>query len=313
MFDDEEEVVQWAEGREKSISKFIKEKDQNSFYCNPLKADIYQMAAMGVDGTFFEGIPSFDDVAMILGLRAIPLTQIIGPLAIMIWAIYSIDWSKVEIGAPFDYERGSDTNGVSRNFRTVLAALVLFLFCLYSLSSAKADDANLMKLRLLCWTMDGANEDNWILLYIGPFINSWIFVMTCCDMFLIFFLAESPMDVVFDSFGLLFLFNLDDIPGQIDALLPDWPADTAGNVYWYRVHEVWKEHGFSFEDFDHNTEDQIADPDYAFDHASEIKEEYGIGINPLYLGARVILRPMLIVLPAAYLLLNQSLGPKKES
>lgn len=255
---------------------------------------------------------SFDDAMKVIGLWTIPIVQLVGPVAIMVWAIYELDWSEVAIRAPFKYQRGSQSHGVSVVFSELLAVLLLFLFCLFSLSSSVGDDENLLKLRLLCTTTkDRAMADSCLLTCVGPFINTWVTVLSCIDMLLVFFLAESPKDVVFDSLGLLFLFNLDDIPGDIDGLLPSWPAQSAGNVYWYKMNAVWAEDGFAFTDPECNTDNGVADPDDAYENVDEISKKYGIGRNCVYAVGRMIMRPMVIALPLFYLLLKESVHAKR--
>jgi len=53
-------------------------------------------------------------------------------------------------------------------------------------------------------------------------------------MFFLFILASAdkgPKDIVFDSLGLAFLYNLDDIGGDLTLLDEEWDEDMIGDIY----------------------------------------------------------------------------------
>merc|ERR1719336_483372 len=117
----------------------------------------------------------------------IALIQLIGPVAILVWSIWALDWSEVEVRTPFDYEYGSQTHGVSCITTRLMCCMFLFLFTLFGLATLKKDDETLLKLRLMNLSMrePGTPEIGWFTLNcVGPFINAWVVVLTSIDMLL---------------------------------------------------------------------------------------------------------------------------------
>merc|ERR1712151_911095 len=70
------------------------------------------------------------------------------------------------------------------------------------------------------------------LLHVGAMINCWVILWCCIDCCFVVGAAQSPDSVLFNSLGLLFLFNLDDVGGTLSFVEEDdWPADRIGWIY----------------------------------------------------------------------------------
>ena len=62
-------------------------------------------------------------------------------------------------------------------------------------------------------------------------------VLTVC----VFWSAETPKDIVFDSLGLLFLSRLDDIGGDLGLIQEsEWPSDSLGMFFCFNLDELSK-------------------------------------------------------------------------
>merc|ERR1712157_601813 len=67
---------------------------------------------------------------------------------------------------------------------------------------------------------------------VGAFINCWIVMWTCLDMFVVVGASKTPQDLLLDSLGLLFLYNLDDIGGELGFVNEDdWPGLRIAWIY----------------------------------------------------------------------------------
>merc|ERR1712087_460735 len=92
----------------------------------------------------------------------------------------------------------------------------------------------------LCRVFDKAaareewNNPNELWLWVGAFINVWALISCSVCMLFCFILAGSdkgPKDIIFDSLGLTFLYNLDDIASDLDFLDEKWDEDMMGDIY----------------------------------------------------------------------------------
>ena len=59
----------------------------------------------------------------------------------------------------------------------------------------------------------------------GAFVNCWVVLWSCVDAYVIIGACSNTKDLLFDALGLLFLYNLDDIGGELGFLGDnDWPG-----------------------------------------------------------------------------------------
>jgi hypothetical protein len=68
-------------------------------------------------------------------------------------------------------------------------------------------------------------------LWLGAALNTWCLLTCSIALLLCFVFSESPKDVIFDALGLTFLYNLDDVGGDLGLLDEQWDEDLLGDVY----------------------------------------------------------------------------------
>eukprot|EP00928_Gymnodinium_smaydae_P014426 TRINITY_DN15280_c0_g1_i1.p1 TRINITY_DN15280_c0_g1~~TRINITY_DN15280_c0_g1_i1.p1 ORF type:complete len:337 (-),score=84.32 TRINITY_DN15280_c0_g1_i1:78-1088(-) len=86
-------------------------------------------------------------------------------------------------------------------------------------------------------------------LWMGAFMNLWALVSTLGASYVCFATSSAPGDVMYNALALTFLYNLDDVGGDVLVVSPSsWPALGVG---WLekRVHEVHREPETPFYDF----------------------------------------------------------------
>jgi len=118
-------------------------------------------------------------------------------------------------------------------------------------------------------------------LYIGAFVNSLCLVLCSLAMVFMFILEDGPKDLVLDGLGLAFLYNLDDIGGDLAFLDEKWDEDFMGSIYG-----------------------ELADAEAGLlDDAARRRQET-FTADTIYSMSRVLLRVLLGVLPLIFLFLE---------
>jgi len=74
-------------------------------------------------------------------------------------------------------------------------------------------------------------------LILGVCVNCWVVVWCCLDSYIVIGASETPSDLVKDALALLFLYNLDDIGGDLGFFSSDdWPGVRVAWIYDEIVH-----------------------------------------------------------------------------
>merc|ERR1712066_1174916 len=74
-------------------------------------------------------------------------------------------------------------------------------------------------------------------LVMGAIVNCWVVFWSALDMYVVCGASNTPQDLLMDALGLLFLYNLDDIGGDMAFLEEDdWPALRLAWIYEIMVH-----------------------------------------------------------------------------
>merc|ERR1712039_1012836 len=69
-------------------------------------------------------------------------------------------------------------------------------------------------------------------LYLGAFTNNYLVIMCSLNFLFCVGASESPKDLIIDAIGLLFIFNLDDVAGELGFVdEEDWPAKALAWIY----------------------------------------------------------------------------------
>jgi len=62
-------------------------------------------------------------------------------------------------------------------------------------------------------------------LRLGAFVNTWVIVWLSIDMYFVMGVSDTVQDVLMDALGLAFLYNLDDVSGDLGFVdEDDWPG-----------------------------------------------------------------------------------------
>jgi len=80
-----------------------------------------------------------------------------------------------------------------------------------------------------------------IALFSGAFINCWTVLWCSLASYVVVGASETPKDVLLDSLGMLFLYNMDNIGselGFVDA--DDWPGERLGWIFQEMVKKNWE-------------------------------------------------------------------------
>lgn len=69
-------------------------------------------------------------------------------------------------------------------------------------------------------------------LYMDALVNTWVIGWCCIDVFLVVGDSKSPSDVLMNALGLVFLYNLDDVGGDLGFINEnDWPGLRLSWIY----------------------------------------------------------------------------------
>ncbi|CAJ1393193.1 unnamed protein product [Effrenium voratum] len=201
---------------------------------DPVKGNIYRFWALGGrKKTWLHW----------LGLRVIFLIQLVAPLAILRWAVYTYEWEKTEVRF-VKYEFGDYAYGGSHVFARVLQVLFTYsivLHCLSIVKKAAKENALLYTLFENLQKMKDTEKGEPLKLEVSRWAQSCLVLdcgMLCylttvglVDMVLIFTMAGSPKDICFDALGLLFIFHLHEVDGGLSFVsVQDFHADRVGEL-----------------------------------------------------------------------------------
>mmetsp|Transcript_85212 Transcript_85212/g.275914 ORF Transcript_85212/g.275914 Transcript_85212/m.275914 type:complete len:341 (+) Transcript_85212:686-1708(+) len=217
--------------------------------CAPISGNLYMYRALMFFGDSSGLFQAKAGPVMRGGLIVIVIVQLCGPLCILFWVLH-----RIEIGPNghifgvhelMNYQTGSDTHGLSYIGQRFLGVLFLLLFSLNGLYVIKKDRAETEKVVNMCKifkraaTVRGYQKPQERWLFAGAIINSGCLIMCCCCMVFLFIIVEDgPKDVLFDAFGLTFLYNLDDIGGDLAFLDGKWDEDQMGDIYGMMADEM---------------------------------------------------------------------------
>ncbi|CAK0795264.1 unnamed protein product [Prorocentrum cordatum] len=205
-----------------------------------LPGNIYRIAALGTltGGLFESGVePSetFSRLVRLVGCITIFLIQICGP-PLLIASVY-FDWGVLrESDISWGDWEPSFSDWAAIKTTKVLSTLFLFVFSINGLYVILQEKQSWLKIyktfRYLKHNTPNMDVRGEPFLILGPIVNSWVILLTCIASFTILGASFSPRNVLFDALGLLFLYNLDDIEGDLGFVsADDWDGLRLGWVY----------------------------------------------------------------------------------
>jgi len=205
-----------------------------------LPGNIYRIAALGTltDQLFEKGVdPSedFSKLVRLVGCITVFLIQICGP-PLLIASVY-FDWGVLrENDISWGDWEPSFSDWAAIKTTKILSTLFLFVFSINGLYVILQEKQSWLKIyktfRYLKHNTPNMDVRGEPFLILGPIVNSWVILLTCVASFTILGASFSPRNVLFDALGLLFLYNLDDVDGDLGFVsTDDWDGLRLGWVY----------------------------------------------------------------------------------
>lgn len=195
-----------------------------------LPGNIYSIAALRI-GELCTPTLSPASLARRLGFLMVFVIQLIGPVMIF-WQLTTnrgvdyadrIQWDKFHLEFPYSSDWASEQCATK-----LMSFLFVSVFCLNG-AFCQIDDMNawlkvdkIFRILEHNGSMRGTSEN---LLKLGAFMNCWVILWLELDVFIALGNADTVQDVLMDALGLTFIFNLDDIAGDLGFVdKDDWPG-----------------------------------------------------------------------------------------
>jgi len=199
-----------------------------------LPGDIYSVAAFSLTALIERALDcpsilvSLKTMAAIFGFVCIFLIQLVGPLMIFFNRTYGIASDKDDMLKFENMRFDTEEWFTERRYTKLLGLLFVICFILNGLFVQLDEGASWRKIdrifRILNVNgeMQGTCEGA---LQLGAFMNFWVIAWLSLDVYFICGLAENAQDVLFDALALTFLYNLDEISGDLGFVNDDdWPG-----------------------------------------------------------------------------------------
>eukprot|EP00811_Abedinium_folium_P001391 NODE_11270_length_1297_cov_6.830769.p1 GENE.NODE_11270_length_1297_cov_6.830769~~NODE_11270_length_1297_cov_6.830769.p1 ORF type:complete len:312 (-),score=53.34 NODE_11270_length_1297_cov_6.830769:263-1198(-) len=212
------------------IGEYVKKGEDEPL---PIPGNLYSYWAFEAFAIKHKVLPKDSSVLRGVGLLCIAIIQIVGPVAIFFWAWFELDMAAMTIGlGEFEYKFGSGEQGISNLTKQALGTMFLFLFNLYGVYSLRKQGSvndKLWEIATFCKDNNSVVKRRWI--FVGAFMNVFCIIGLSVCMWPLFELADSPKDVLFDALGLMFLYHLDDIDGELGFISDRWDATFYGMLH----------------------------------------------------------------------------------
>lgn len=183
-----------------------------------------------------------------LGLLFIFAAQAFAPPACIINNLHEMDWTHWKFGVD-DWmfrmdERTQQYHGISNFFKHVVATIFLFMFTLNGMVVIKQERIASMKISAMLERRQEIDPDynkdvNYFWLITGRIMNCVVVLECVVITYFSFVLSDTPMDVLFNAMAVTFLYNLDDIGGEMGFLGDeDWDGEELGKLYYWDVFDM---------------------------------------------------------------------------
>lgn len=212
-----------------------------------LEGNVYSIGAFGAlnipknesSHRSFSGIRSR---SRLVGCCAIATVQILGPPCVLCSALRGMYDSR-HLWDPMDPDN-SLSDWKNRAPTKLLGTLLLFLFIMNGLFVVVECKDTWFKLyntfQYLKRSADFKVQGLWFL-YLGAFIDCWTVFLCCAACYIVVGTSVSVQDVLFDSLTLLFLYNLDEVGGDLGFVEEDdWPGARLGWIFKHMVKVDWQ-------------------------------------------------------------------------
>lgn len=207
-----------------------------------LPGNIYRIGAFGRLADL-QRKTAHKTLGRVFGWVAVWLVQVVGPPAIWLSVVFA--WG-IQADMKFHWRNWDmelyDWHHIA--LTKTLALVFQICFVLNGLYVVMQNRDDWRKIHCIIRYMKHYNRDmNFgyrYFMYLGALTNCWVVLWCCADTVVVLGSSQSPKDVLFDSLGLLFLYNLDDIGGELGFVSDsDWPGARLGWIYSEMVAENW--------------------------------------------------------------------------
>lgn len=136
-------------------------------------------------------------------------------------------------------------------FLGIIFIIAFILNGLFSIMDEQKTWKNLYNtFRFLDWKNEEFKAPGGVYLFFGAFVNCWVVLWSCLDMYVVAGACADPQDLLMDALALLFLFNLDDVGGDLCFVdEDDWPGLRIAWIYQELVHP-WPDDEFDEDKLD---------------------------------------------------------------
>jgi len=192
-----------------------------------LPGNVYRMAAYGKLFFFDAETSQLFDISRICGCCLIWLFQVFGAPTLFLAYAYGMGVSCDKV---INWRQGFMTFSDWKVLGTtkLLAVVAIAIFCLNGVFVIMDERRSWEKMDRM-FNYLNQRTSTWLrgegFLFLDAFTNCWVILWCCLATIVVIGPADNPRDVMFDSLGLLFLYNLDDISGDLGFLNhDDWPG-----------------------------------------------------------------------------------------
>jgi len=169
-------------------------------------------------------------IMRLLGGLLVWLLQILGPVVLALNTFKG--YGKAETQLDFTKFHGFNFSDWYKFDVLIKMIATMLLFCfICNAYFALCDDFRAWRnmTKIFRWYEKEGMNECW--LWIDALTNCWCVVVCCIASYLVLGAAGGAKDVLFDALALLFLYNLDDIGGDLGFIAPDqWPGR---EFYWF--------------------------------------------------------------------------------
>lgn len=213
-----------------------------------LEGNVYSIGAFGalnipaaeLGQCSWSGIKS---TSRLFGCCVIAAVQILGPPSVLcsdLLSLYTQGKEKWDPTSPAN----SLTDWRVRGPTKLLGTLLLFLFLMNGLFVVVECKETWFKLYNTFRYLKRSAEfevKGLHFLYLGAFIDCWTVLLCCGACYIVVGTSPSVQDVLFDSLTLLFLYNLDEVGGDLGFVEEDdWPGARLGWIFKHMVKVDWQ-------------------------------------------------------------------------
>ncbi|CAK0883291.1 unnamed protein product [Prorocentrum cordatum] len=188
--------------------------------------------------------------ARFIGCVVVAIVQVVGPPAVLMSNLWA--WDALEdrdTNAVYRWRRWNHHNALAdwhvRPVKKILGILLLYIFACNGLFVVLQEKKTWFQIYSTFKYLKNHNPEfnsgGKAFLYAGAIVNCWAVLFSTTASYAIVGASTSFKDLLFDSLGLLFLYNLDDIGGMLGFVYEDdWDGVRLSWIYSEMVKKDWR-------------------------------------------------------------------------